>query len=120
MRFYLDECLSPVVAQIARDQGLDVVSAHDLGHKELPDGEILRLATLDGRCVVTRNRDDFILLTMQFLENGWPHAGVLIVTRSLVNEDFAGIARALVAFARRHQGLPLDYAINYLSAVRDD
>lgn len=38
----------------------------------------------------------------------------------LVNEDFAGIARALVAFARRHQGLPLDYAINYLSAVRDD
>ncbi|HEX5501107.1 MAG TPA: DUF5615 family PIN-like protein [Thermomicrobiales bacterium] len=116
MRCYLDADLSPRVAVIARAQGLDVVSAHELGQHDRDDGEILRLAARDGRCLVTRNRDDFILLTVQFFENEWPHAGVLIVSRSLPNSDFAGLARALVAFASQYSDAMEPYTINFLSA----
>ena len=116
MRFYLDEDLSPRVAEIARAQGLDVVSAHELGHRKLPDGELLRLAALDERCLVTRNRNDFIRHTQQFFENEWPHAGVLTVPRSLPNDDFARIARALIEYAQRHEGRIESYTLDYLAA----
>lgn len=116
MRCYLDADLSPRVAEIARAQGLDAVSAYELGQHERADGEILRLAAGDGRCLVTRNRDDFILLTVQFFENEWPHAGVLIASRSLPNRDFAGLARALVTYAGRYPGAMEPYTINFLSA----
>ena len=119
-RFYLDEDVSPQVAVIARAQGLDVVSAHEREHRRLPDEEILRLATSDGRCVVTRNRDDFLILTTRFLENEWPHAGVLVVPYSLPNRNAARIARALIAYARSHEaGIP-EYTFDYLSARESD
>jgi hypothetical protein len=34
--------------------------------------------------------------TVRFFENGWPHAGVLIVARSLPNGNSAAIAAALL------------------------
>jgi predicted nuclease of predicted toxin-antitoxin system len=70
MRFYLDENMPPQIAIIARAAGLDVVSTHELGHHGLADDAVLRLAALDGRCVVTRDRDDYLELTVRFSEQG--------------------------------------------------
>jgi len=85
----------------------------------LPDEEQLRRAAEDGRCLVTRNRADFEALTLRCFEHAWPHAGVLIVSRSLPNRDASGIARALAAYARAHaDGLPT-YAIGWLVAAHD-
>lgn len=115
MRFYLDEDLSDRVASIARAQGLDVLSSHECGRDGLSDEAQLSLAGEEGRCLVTRNRNHFVLLTVRFFENQSPHAGVLLVVRSLANDGFAGIATALVSYARRHDaGLPT-YAIDFLA-----
>ena len=115
MRFYLDEDLSPQIAGIARAQGLDVVSAHECGRNSLSDDQQLRLAADDGRCLVTRNRDDYVQLTVRFFENSWAHAGVLLVPRALRHHDFAGIAAALVAYEQAHV---VSYAVNYLAPRR--
>jgi predicted nuclease of predicted toxin-antitoxin system len=115
VRFYLDEDLSGAVARIARAQGLDVISSHECGRNGLPDDEQLRLAAADGRCLVTRNAKDFLALTARFFEEGWPHAGMLIVSSSLPNRDFAGIAAALVTYARRHEDDLPPYTTDFLT-----
>ena len=114
--FPADEDILYRLAIIARAHGLDVVSSLECRHNGLPDEEQLRLAAAEGRCLVTRNRDDFQALTLRFFENEWPHAGVLFVSRSLPNGDLAGMARALLAYADAHaDGLP-SYALGWLSA----
>ena len=108
MKFYLDEDLSPTVAEIARDHwGMDVVSAHEVGALEWPDELQLRRAAAEGRCMVTRNRDDLMAETMAAFEAQRPHAGLLIITRTLPNNRFAAIAAALHSYNERFpDGVP--------------
>lgn len=114
MRFYLDEDLSGEIARIARARGVDVVSCHELGLKRLGDELQLRLAAEEGRCLVTRNRDHFLALTVRFFEREWPHAGILIVPASMPSRYFAVIAAALLDYDLRHpQGVPA-YTIDFL------
>ena len=115
MRFYLDEDVTPQVVVIARARGLDVVSCHERNDRRLSDDEILPLAALDGRCVVTRNRDHFIRWTIHFFEHEWPHAGVLIVPYSLPNSEPARIAQALTEYVRAHQQGLTSYTLDWLS-----
>jgi hypothetical protein len=117
VRFYLDEDLSPEAAKIARGHGIDVISSHECSRNGLGDEVQLRLAAEEGRCFVTRNRDDFVRFSRQFWENGWPHAGVLIVPRSIPNDRFTGLAQALVAFARDYPDGLSSYAVAYLRAT---
>lgn len=63
MRFVLDERLSPRIAAIARGLGLDVISCVEAGRRGLNDEEQLRLAALDGRCMVTQDHDDLDALS---------------------------------------------------------
>ena len=63
MKVYLDEDLSPIVAQILREKGVDAVSAHEVGNVQLDDRAQLTEATRDGRAIVTANVVDFLALT---------------------------------------------------------
>lgn len=115
MRCYLDEDLSPKVAEIARGVcGLDVVSAHEVGTQEWTDEAQLRFAAEDGRCMVTRNRDHFIAETLAAFEAQAAHAGVLIVPQTLPNDRFTAIARALCAYAERFPEGMQPYTIDFL------
>lgn len=117
LRYLLDEDVHPEAAKIATRLGIDVVSVHDLGRRGLSDFEQLRFATMDGRTVVTRNRDDFIVLTVDAFRAGDPHRGLLILPHSVRNDRPAEIARALEAWHTRWQdvGHPGDYFIDFLS-----
>ena len=53
---------------------------------------------------------------MAFAELQEPHAGVLIVSRSLPPGDFARIAHAFAAYAQRHEHGLQSYVIDYLTA----
>lgn len=102
MRFLFDEDLSPVVAETARGLGLDAVSVHECDRRGLSDEDQLELATHEQRIFVTRNRDDFILLTLEAFRAGTLHAGVLIVPRSLPNHLPERIAHALRRWRDEH------------------
>ena len=114
MRFHLDEDLSPKIAEILRRQGIDAVSAHDLGLLQVEDLEQMKRAAYSGRCLVTRNRNDFIRLTVQFFNENRPHARVLIVPHSFPGDRFSRIAAAIRRYHRTHPGGMRPYTIDFL------
>lgn len=115
MRFHLDADQSDTAAVIARTtHGLDTTSSHALGLDHLSDEEQLHHAAQQTRCIVTRNRSHFVALTRRFIEEGLPHAGVLVVPESIENYEFARIARALAWFDSLYpDGVP-SYFVGYL------
>ncbi len=68
MKFYLDENMSPKIAQIARRLGIDAVSAHDVNMTGTADEAQLDFAARQERCLVTFNRDDFIELSRMYFD----------------------------------------------------
>jgi predicted nuclease of predicted toxin-antitoxin system len=116
MRFLLDEDLAPTIAEIARGQGLDVVSVHEVGRRQRTDEEQLRYAAEQGRVFITRNRDDFIRLTVDWFQAGVPHAGVLIVPWSLPNRKPARVARSLHRWLERRprDSTSMEYVVDFL------
>ena len=114
MRYLLDEDLNPVVAEILRGWSMDVESVHEIDRRGYSDDEQLRYAASQERIFVTRNRDDFIKLTVSFFHSGSPHFGVLIVPYSLPNKDARKIALALRHWEEK--GLQMHpYCIDFLS-----
>ncbi len=98
-----------------------IVSVYECGRGELRDDEQLRWAATDGRIFVTRNRNDFLHWTLEFVRMSEPHAGVLIVSRSIPATRPELLAHALVRWAEligarfEHQSVG-PYFIDFLSA----
>ncbi|NVM21502.1 MAG: DUF5615 family PIN-like protein [Desulfobacterales bacterium] len=116
MKYYLDEDLSPNIAELLRKQGVDCISAHEIEMLQASDLEQLELAARKKRCLVTKNRDDFIRLTVQFFNDHLPHCGVLIIPSTIPGDRFSLIAKALANYAHRHsRGMP-PYAIDFVSS----
>jgi hypothetical protein len=115
MIFHLDEDQSPRVQSTATSRyRLDVTSTAEEDLVGLTDREQTLFAGRRGRCVVTCNGPDFIALTGEFLAAGLPHAGVLVVPRSIENHEYGRIARALAWYHDLYpDGVP-PYFVGYL------
>jgi hypothetical protein len=95
MRYFLDEDLSDEVARIARNLGLYACSVHEVDRRELDDFEQFDYATDHNMVMVTRNRDDFLILNNEHLQAGTLNCGLLIVPHSLPNHHPERIAHRL-------------------------
>lgn len=116
MKYNLDEDLSPRIAELLRKRGVDSVSAHEIQMMQATDVEQLTFAAGKKRCLVTKNRDDFVQLTVQFFNDHRPHRGVLIIPHSIPGDQFSLIAKALADYADKHpKGMP-SYTIDFLSS----
>ncbi|GMU27671.1 MAG: hypothetical protein AMXMBFR17_12110 [Candidatus Jettenia caeni] len=116
MKYYLDEDLSPKIAEILRKHGIDAVSAHEIGMAQTEDKEHLNLAASEKRCLVTRNRNDFIRLTVQFFHEHRSHSGVLIIPHTLPDDNFSLIARAILKYDSKHSHDVKSYGIDFLKS----
>lgn len=117
MKYYLDEDLSPKIAEILRKHKIDAVSAHEVGMLQTSDKEQLERAASEGRCLITRNRNDFIRLTVQFFNEHRLHYGVLIIPHSLPGDKFSFIARAIMKYHSKQVKDKLEpYTIDFLEA----
>jgi predicted nuclease of predicted toxin-antitoxin system len=102
VKLYLDEDLSPRVAVLLRQRGLDAVSAHEVGHGGRLDLDQLRGATREGRCLVTRNVADFAEIVRDLVNRQEAHAGIMLVPASFRGNEFAILAEAIVQQAQAH------------------
>jgi len=117
LRFLLDEDVHPAVAEIGRGLGLDVETVHEIHRRGYEDRSQLVFSAASGRILVTRNRDDYIKLTVSFFQAGSPHRGVIIAAYSLPNREPARIAHALKRWDEEHpHDEGMDYAIFFLGA----
>ncbi len=74
----------------------------------------LELAASLGRCFVTRNRNDFIMLSVQFFNENRPHHGVLIIPHTIPGDKFSVLASALKKYALKHPTGMEPYTIDFL------
>jgi hypothetical protein len=106
VKVYLDEDLSPNIAVILRDGGVDAVSALEVGNLQLDDRAQLAWTTGHGRTLVTANVRDFVRLAHEAVATNTPHAGIVFIPPSFAGHEFRAIARAILAVAKDYpQGL---------------
>lgn len=116
MKYYLDEDLSPKIAELLRKRNIDCISAHEVGMLQASDTEQLIFAARNERCLLTRNRDDFIRLTVQFFNEHLPHYGVLIIPNTIPGDQFSRVANAVAGYASFHPKGMQPYTIDFLSS----
>jgi predicted nuclease of predicted toxin-antitoxin system len=117
LKYYLDEDLSPKIAEILRKHHIDTTCAHDIGMLQATDREQLERAASEGRCLITRNRNDFIRLTIQFFNEHRPHTGVLIIPHTLPGDNFSFIANAIIKHHAKHSKDTLEsYTVDFLES----
>jgi hypothetical protein len=104
LRFFMDQHVPRAVSQGLRRRGIDVLTAQDAGRCGLTDAEQLRLATAEGRVVVTFD-SDFIALHL----TGVPHAGI-----AWCPEQKYGVGQLIQALLLLHGVLDADDMRNHL------
>lgn len=74
MKFLIDAMLPPSVADLVGGLGHDGVTPSMLGAHNLPDDELVRLASAAERVIVTENASDFAAVTdcpVLFVRKSW-------------------------------------------------
>jgi hypothetical protein len=102
--FYLDENLSPRIAELLRARGLDVTSAYEVGNTHLDDRTQLRYAAREGRAIVTCDIPDFTEVAGEFIAANMRHAGIVLVAPTFGTDEFSAIADAVEQVARGYPG----------------
>jgi hypothetical protein len=115
MKFYLDEDISPKVAELLKRKKIDAVSTHETNMTQASDRDQLKYAASQERTVVTRNRDDFIRLTVHFWNEKRPHFGVLIIPYTIPGDKFRLTAEILHKYAINHPSGMAAYTIDFVT-----
>jgi hypothetical protein len=76
LRFFFDECADEDVARGLRRRGVDVVTAAELGRKELSDEDQLDYAHRTARVIYTTDRH-FLALVAEWVREGTEFPGVV-------------------------------------------
>ncbi|MBX3032103.1 MAG: DUF5615 family PIN-like protein [Chloroflexi bacterium] len=96
MRLLLDANLSPArIGAVLAGQGHDVLSlAADASLSMLADPQVLELAVVERRLLVTRNSKDFAPLLRGWMEAGGHHSGCILIW-TLQHHEFGRIIEAV-------------------------
>lgn len=95
VRFYLDEDISPRVAQALRAKGVEAISAYEVGNIALDDEEHLEYAANEGYTLVTCNARHFVPLFKKWWREGRAHSGI-VVSKQM---EFGEMVKRLIRLA---------------------
>jgi hypothetical protein len=97
----LDEMLSSAIAEQLRARGYDVVAVtEDASLVGRADDQVLELATVAGRVLVTANIKDFVPLDQQWRAAGHAHAGLVLVSTKTFPQDRTFVGTIVAALDR--------------------
>lgn len=85
MKFLLDQDVYAVTARFISSLGHDVVPVAQIGLSQADDEELLRLAQIQGRILVTRDRDYGNLVFVKALGGGVVYLRILPLTQNAVH-----------------------------------
>lgn len=74
MRFLVDECTGPAVAEWLRDAGHDVISVYEYD-RGAPDDAVIERAVSDGRILITNDKD----FGEKVYRDGQIHSGIILL-----------------------------------------
>ena len=114
MKFYLDEDLTPKLADALRRKGIDTTSAHEVGNLQLSDREQLAYAAQENRCLVTRNARHFVLLARDSIQRQTPHSGILLCSPRFTGAEIRTLVDQLARVATQYPKGLGPYDIFYL------
>jgi hypothetical protein len=110
VRVLLDEQLSPQIARVLRERGLEVEAVAERSDlMEASDSDVLDAASREQRAVVTNNIKDFRPLAAERLADGRGHAGLILLpaSRSRSRAATGALADAIEAVLRAQpNGIP--------------
>lgn len=105
MKALLDEQLSPLIARLLRERGLDVVAVAERPDLvETLDREVFDTATREQRAVVTNDIKDFRPIAAERVVDGRGHAGLIMLAagRSRRRAATGALADAIEMLLRAH------------------
>lgn len=112
MRLFLDECLSPKIAQALNAEGIHVaLHPRDFGGLGASDHHVLARCVEQDLVLVTANARDFrALVTAQDVHPG------LVILPSVGRERSESLLRDAIAYLSKH-GDPMDVIVNHVLEV---
>ncbi len=112
MRLFLDECLSPKIAQALNAEGIHVaLHPRDFGGLGASDHHVLARCVEQDLVLVTANARDFrALVSTQEVHPG------LIILPSVGRERSEALLRDVIAYLSKH-GDPMDVIVNHVLEV---
>ena len=112
MRLFLDECLSPKIAQSLNAEGIHVaLHPRDFGELGASDHHVLARCIDQDLVLVTANARDFrALVAAQEVHPG------LVILPSVGRERSEALLRDAIAFLSKH-GDPMDVIVNHVLEV---
>lgn len=105
-KLYLNEHLSPRLAEQLRQHGFDVTSTLEAEMIEADDDEQLAYAAFEHWAIVTFNHKDFATLHEQYLAEGKKHWGIILSTQesiSILRRRLLGLLNTLSAQQLKNQ-----------------
>jgi hypothetical protein len=95
IRLYLDEDFHPDIAAAIRQRGHDCQNAGEAGMLGATDEAQLTFAAVQGRCIVSFNVADFVVLAREWANKGRAHAGI-VVTHQVSRRHFGALLQRLL------------------------
>ncbi|MBL8291577.1 MAG: DUF5615 family PIN-like protein [Bryobacterales bacterium] len=123
LRFLLDEHLSFAIVEIVRALRPEISVASVLDWEDgawrgLKDPELMRAAKAEGLTLVSYDQRSIPSLLETWAASGESHAGVVFLNRrTIAQQDFSAIAKALIALWVSHGDLDWTNRLAYLKRV---
>jgi predicted nuclease of predicted toxin-antitoxin system len=115
VKFYLDEDIKPLLAEMLRARGFDCLAAREAGALTRSDSEQLAFATQQNRTIITFNIVDYLHLATTWAAEGREHAGIIVSDQLSPPE----VLRRLLRLITQHQGRTLQNQVFWLQNYKD-